>query len=111
MLITKAIESHEHIYMIFIETMEEYKYLGAITNENNECSEEIKTRIAQASVIFMKMKRVVCSSDPSFKLNITLARCYVLSVLFYRVEKWTLNKLDNRKFYFHRLPHTQKHAC
>jgi len=38
-----------------------YKYLGAIINEENDYTEEIKSRIGQARSAFNKMKNVLCS--------------------------------------------------
>jgi len=43
------------------------------------------------------MKKVFCGRDLSLKLKIRLVRCYVLSVLFYGMEAWTLKKIDTKR--------------
>lgn len=99
MIISKTTQNNSqiHINNHTIEKVDSYKYLGTIVNKNNDCSEEIKTRIGQARTTFVKMKRVLCGSDLSLDLKIRMVRCYVLSVLYYGVEAWTLKKLDIRK--------------
>ncbi|KAH1002161.1 hypothetical protein HUJ04_008274 [Dendroctonus ponderosae] len=63
-------------------------------NENNQCTEEIKTKIGRARATFLKMKIVFCSSNLSLDLKIRLVRCYLLSVLFYGGEAWTLKGIE-----------------
>lgn len=67
MLIPKTTASNENIYVNnqVIGTVKRYKYLGVIINEN-DCYEEIKTRIEQVKVTVMKRnKQVFCRSNLS----------------------------------------------
>ena len=80
-----------------IERVRKYNYLGTVINENNDSSEEIKIRVEKARATFTKMKKVFCGRDLSLQLKIRLVRCYVLSVLFYGMETWTLKKIDTKR--------------
>ena len=100
MLITKSSINNVldlRAYNQTIERVTKYNYLGTMINENNDCAEEIKIRIEKARAVFTKMKRVFCGRDLSLELKVRLMRCYVLSVLFYGVETWTMKKIDIKK--------------
>lgn len=99
MVITKSTQNIGNIYIHDqpIERVKKYNYLGTLFNETVDNSQEIKTRIEKARGTFMKMKKVFCSRDLSLELKIRLMRCYVLSVLYYGLESWTLKKNDMRK--------------
>lgn len=99
MIITKRAQNNGNIYIHNkpLEKVEKYTYLGTVINNNNNCSEEIKTRIAKARSTFIKMKKILCGRDLNHELKIRLMRCYVMSILFYGMETWTLKKMDSRK--------------
>ena len=78
-----------------IKRVRKYNDLGTVINENNDSSEEIRVRVEKAT--FTKMKKVFCGWDLSLRLKIRLVRCYVLSVLFYGMEAWTLKKIDTKR--------------
>lgn len=99
MLISKTTPNFREIYVHgeAIERVRKYNYLGTSINENNESSEEIKIRIEKARAIFTRMKRVFTARDLSLEIKVRLVRCYILSVLFYGMETWTLKKADTKK--------------
>lgn len=43
------------------------------------------------------MKRVFCNKVPNLELKTNCVRCYILSVLFYGMEAWTLKKADIKR--------------
>lgn len=94
MLISKQQHPQENlrIHGEVVEKITKYKHLGTIVNENNDHSEEIRSRIGQARRVFNKMRGVFCTKELSLHLKIRLLRCYVFSVLFYGMEAWTLKK-------------------
>ena len=75
-----------------VQRVQNYRYLGTIVNDKNDCSQEIKARIGQARSTFNQMRNVLCNRDLSLTLRIRLLKCYVFSVLFYGVEAWTLKQ-------------------
>lgn len=99
MLITKTTQDNRKIYVKNqpIERVRQYKYLGTIINENNDSSQEIRVRIEQARSTFTRMKRLFCCRDLNLDLKIRLMRCYVLSILYYGMEAWTLKAIDIRR--------------
>lgn len=94
MLISKQEHPQEslRIHGEVVEKVTKYKHLGTNVNENNDHTEEIRSRIGQARNVFNKMRRVFCTKELSLNLKIRLLRCYVFSVLFYGMEAWTLKK-------------------
>ena len=99
MLITKTTQDIRRIYVKNqpIERVREYKYLGTTINESNDSSQEIRIRIEQARSTFTRMRRLFCCRDLNLELKIRLTRCYVLSVLYYGMEAWTLKVIDVRR--------------
>ena len=77
-----------------VERVCKYKYLGTTVTDNNEYSEEIRSRIGQARTTFNKMRNVLCRTDLSLHLKIRMLKCYVFPVLLYGMEAWTLKKND-----------------
>lgn len=76
MVITKSQQRQESL-MIHgeqIKKVSKYKYLGTIINEDNDYTEEIKSRIGQARSAFNKMKNVLCSGDLTTGLKTRLLR-------------------------------------
>lgn len=94
MIVTKSEQDRTDVFIQGerIEQVRKYNYLGTIVNENNEYSEEIKTRIGKARSAFNNMRHVFKSGDLSLNLKTRLLRCYVFTVLLYGMETWTLHK-------------------
>ena len=99
MIITKSTQNNCGVYVKNqpVEREREYKYMGTTINENNDLSQEIRIRIERARSIFIKMKRLFCCRDLNLELTTQMMRCYVLPVLYYGVEAWTLRKADVRR--------------
>lgn len=74
-----------------------YRYLGCWLNENWNPEQEIRIRIEIARSTFIKMQKLYTNKDINLKLRWRLVKCYVLSILYYGVETWTLNKLMENK--------------
>lgn len=74
-----------------IEQVTNFKYLGTIVNQHCDKTKEIKSRIEQARKIFTTMRNFFVRPDLSLELRIRMLRCYVLPVLLYGCESWTLN--------------------
>ncbi|MDK1801117.1 hypothetical protein LRR74_28510, partial [Klebsiella pneumoniae] len=74
-----------------------YKYLGTIVNNNNDYSQEIRSRIGMVKTVFNKMRNALTRTDLSLHLKIRMIKCYVLPVLLYGMEAWTLKKCDTDK--------------
>ena len=79
-----------------LETVQSFKYLGAIvTNEGSR--PEILSRIAQATGALANLK-VICN-DKNIALNtkIRLLRSLIMSIFIYACETWTLTAETERK--------------
>ena len=55
-------------------------------------TQEVRARIEQARGSSEKMRKLVCRRELSLKCQLRIIRCYVLPVLFYGIEGWTLTK-------------------
>ena len=90
-----------------IERVERYTYLGSMVNSNWDQSVEVRCRIEKARTVFNKMKTFFVSRNLSLKLKIRMVRCYILPVLLYGVEAWTMTealmrRLDSFKMWIYR---------
>ena len=75
-----------------VEKVHAFKYLGCWLNERWDYTQEVRARIEQARGSFEKMRKLVCRRELSLKCRLRIIRCYVLPVLFYGIEGWTLTK-------------------
>ena len=60
-------------------------------------SVEVRCRMEKANTVFNKMKTFFVSRNLSLKLKIRMVRCYILPVLLYGVEAWTMTEALMRK--------------
>ena len=80
-----------------LEQVKAYKYLGQMVNEKGSCEQEIRTRIFKARTAFQKMNNILTSKKLPAPLRLRLTKCFVLSVLLYGCETWTINKTAEKK--------------
>ena len=60
-------------------------------------SVEVRCRIEKARTVFNKIKTCFVSRNLSLKLKIKMVRCYILPVLLYSVEAWTMTEALMRR--------------
>ncbi|KAK3894356.1 hypothetical protein Pcinc_001893 [Petrolisthes cinctipes] len=72
-----------------LETVQHFKYLGSIINEEGS-KMEILSRAAQTTAALAKLKTVWQDKNISLKIKQKLLRAIVLSVFLYACETWTL---------------------
>ena len=71
-----------------------FKYLRTIITSDGKSDIEIKVRMAQSKHIFMKLKSILTNKRLALHTCIgeRVMQCYVLPVLMYGCEAWTINK-------------------
>lgn len=80
-----------------IKQVSTYNYLGCQVNEIWDPDQEIKVRIEKARNVFIKMKQLLCNRQLDLDIRWRMVQCYVLPVLLYGAETWTLKiKMMNR---------------
>ena len=81
-----------------LETVTQFKYLGATIIENARSVQEIKIRIAVATSSLLKLKTIWRDKNISMKTRMSLLRALATSVFLYGCETWTLNaeKMEKR---------------
>jgi len=79
------------------EKVEEFIYLGTLTNQNST-QEEIKSRLKSRNVCYQSVQNFLFSRYLSKNLKIKIHRTTVLPVVLYGCETWllTLRVFDNR---------------
>ncbi|XP_016299301.1 uncharacterized protein LOC107656114 [Sinocyclocheilus anshuiensis] len=77
-----------------IENVTEFVYLGSLLTWDNDCSKEIKRRIARATGVMAGFKTIWNSKHIRTETKISIIRTCVMSVLLYACETWTLRKKD-----------------
>jgi hypothetical protein len=80
-----------------VQRVASYKYLGCLLNEKWDYSQEVKTRIEQARSAFVKMRNLLSKRELSLNTRTRIVRCYVLPVLLYGHEGWTLTKVLEKR--------------
>ena len=66
-------------------------------DENCNSAREIRSRIEQARTTVILMKKFIVTTEISLELRLGMIQCYVLSVLLYGCEAWTLNEAMEAK--------------
>jgi hypothetical protein len=76
-----------------IKNVTEFVYLGSLLNWDNDCSKEIKRRIARATGV-AGLEKMWTSMHISTRTKLSIIKSCVMSVLLYACETWTLKKRD-----------------
>ena len=74
-----------------------FKYLGCKFTFDNDCSIEIKNRIALASAAYAKLKPIWRNNRIKIKTKLRVLKTCVFSTLLYGAEVWVLKKQDEMK--------------
>eukprot|EP00794_Sanderia_malayensis_P008574 gene8574-biopygen6861 len=80
-----------------LEEVHQFKYLGAVMNEEATSSTEIKTRLAMVTSQMVKLNHIWKSREVGDKTKIQLMRALVTTVALYGCEAWTLSKQLEKK--------------
>ena len=73
-----------------VETVDQFKYLGAIISEEGS-KREIIARAAQTTAAMTKLKTVWKDQNISLKTKVMLLHALIMSIFLYACESWTLN--------------------
>ena len=74
-----------------------FKYLGTLITQDGRRHSEVNTRIAQAKIVFQKMKSILTNKDMSMATRQRVLQCYVELILMYGCETWTITKPIQKK--------------
>jgi len=80
-----------------IKQVNRFSYLGRLITSDGWCDREIKRRIAMSRETFSKIKKILCNPKIPVATRLRVLECYVLPVLKYGSETWTVSKeMENR---------------
>ena len=82
---------------IKLKQRDHFKYLGALVSSDGRNNTEISARIAQAKMMFQKMKTVLTNSHISIQTRKRTLECYIEPILMYGCEAWTISKQAQKK--------------
>lgn len=101
MVISKNPSCHPNtnikVNSLLIERVKQYQYLGTWINDKHDQTMEIKVRIEKARNVFFKMKQLFTNPHLNLQLRLRMIKCYVIPVLMYGLESWTINKISMKK--------------
>ena len=80
-----------------IEVVEQFNLLGSMIDRNNDCSQEVRRRLALGRASMDNMKCVWRNKSINVETKVRLVRALVFSVVLYGSESWTTKKSDDRK--------------
>ena len=72
-----------------LETVQNFKYLGAIVTDEGSMP-EIRSRIAQTIAALTKVRIILDDNNIDFRSKIRLLRSLAISIFLYSCETWTL---------------------
>ncbi|HMW60562.1 MAG TPA: reverse transcriptase domain-containing protein, partial [Leptospiraceae bacterium] len=90
----KEIDKDVEVRSVKIENVEEFEYLGSLLTWDNDCSKDIRRRIAKATGVSSGFGSIWKSKQISIKVKMSILRTCVFSVFMYACETWTLRKAD-----------------
>ena len=93
---TNGISSNIRVNGEKLETVQSFKYLGAIVTEERSMP-EIRSRIAHTIAALTKLKIIWDDKNIDLSSNIRLLRSLIMSILLYSCETWTLSAEIERK--------------
>ena len=85
------------VNIITLETVESFKYLGSILNEEATSLAEIKTRLAIATAQVTKLNNIWNNKKIQLKTKIKLMHSLITSIALYGCESWTFTKQLERR--------------
>ena len=74
-----------------LEQVESFKYLGTTIRCDGRSTNEIRVRIARAKGAFTDLYKILANPRLSFKTRKRVLVCYVIPILKYGSEAWTIN--------------------
>jgi len=80
----------------FIESVEEFKYMGTTLTNQNSIQEEIKSRLKFGNVCYYSVQNLLSSRLLSKNLKIKIYGTIVLPVFWYGCETWSLTWREER---------------
>ena len=76
------------------DVVKKFIYLGAANNTNNDVSLEIQGRVTLANRCYLGLNRQLSSRNLSRATKLTLYKAFIIPVLLYDAEAWTLSSTD-----------------
>ncbi len=95
MVVSKTIspQCQLHIGETIIKKVKSFNYLGSLITEDGKCDSEIRRRIGFAKDVFQRLGNVLKNNNISMDTRKRILKCYVLSILTYGSECWTISQL------------------
>ena len=75
-----------------IRQVEAFNYLGSTLTSDGRCIKEVKRRMAMAKEVFQRMVKLMKCRSLSMDTRIRVLNCYIIPVLVYGCESWTLTQ-------------------
>ena len=95
---TNGISSNIRVKGEKLETVQSFKYVGAIVSDEGSMP-EIRSRIAQTVAALAKLKIIWDDNNIDLSSKIRLLRSLVMSIFLYSCETWTLTAEIERKIH------------
>lgn len=80
-----------------VESVTKFVYLGSLISSDNNCSDDIKRRLALGSASFKRLLPLFKNKHLSMQLKLRLFDSLIIPVAMYACETWTLKVEDERR--------------
>ena len=93
----KEIDKKVEILNQEVENVEEFVYLGSVSTWDNDCSKDIRTRIAKGKGMLENPKTIWKDRNISYATKLSILKTCVFSTMLYGCETWTYKNADKDK--------------
>ena len=93
----KEIDKKVEILNQEVENVEEFIYSGSVITWDNDCSKDIRTRIAKGKGMLENLKTIWKDRNISYATKLSILKTCVFSTMLYGCETWTYKKADKDK--------------
>ena len=80
-----------------IAAVDSYRFLGSLVKANNDCTTDIKARLAMARTVVNNLRHIWKSKEFSITSKVRIAKSLICSVALYGCESWIMKKADVRR--------------
>ena len=80
-----------------INQVEQFVYLGSLITADGRCDKDITRRIGMAKDAFRRMEKILLNRTISITTRLRVLSCYVIPVLTYGSEGWTISAAMERR--------------
>ena len=85
------------LYLVGLETMTDFIFLGSKITADGDCSHEIKRLLLLGRKVMINLHSILKSRDITLPTKVHLVKAMIFPVVMYGCESWTIKKAEHRR--------------